>query len=80
METRVRLSLLSSARSLRRFSSDVDIWMMKLTMKLRMPGEGALASAVVGGRGLSGTDTILTKALIARKNLPPGHDDTVKHL
>src|SRR5215469_13570989 len=43
MDTRTRLSLLSSTRWLLKLSSVLEHWMMKLTTKLRMPILSAIA-------------------------------------
>ena len=38
MDTRTKFSLLRKVRSVFRLSSLFELWMMKLTTKLRMPG------------------------------------------
>jgi hypothetical protein len=72
MDTRTRFSLLRRVRSVRRLSSSLESWRMKLTTKLRMP-------VAISSRQ-SGQSAGRTLALVPRQHLPPGHDDIVKDL
>lgn len=66
---------------MRRFSSELDIWMMKLTMKFRMPGQREHMSADEEGRKQGeGVVCCRTETLVAWEHLPSGHDNIVKHL
>ena len=71
-ETRTRLSLFRRVRSVRRLSSLLDSWMMKFTMKFRIPDS------------VSSTQTTIamwhTLTLVARQYLPPRHDNIVENL
>src|SRR4051812_7738874 len=71
-ETRTRLSLLRRVRSVRRLSSLLESWMMKLTMKFRMPGRVSDMQAP--------NCRYHTLTLVAGQHLPPRHDHIVENL
>ena len=73
IETSTKLSLFRNARWALRFSSELELSMMKLTMKFRMP----IPSVSSGSSIMS---TIPTLTLLPWQNLPLGHDNIIKDL